>query len=127
MSLKLVLCCLVLAASSCCPFSLFSNTRPGAEPNVDKLCAPILAKEAPGLTLDGNLKVMGNWAFFLGDTVGKSGEAVTPPDGLSSDSVVLFRKLEGKWLVVEHGIGITDAYYFGWYQEHDIPEGLLEP
>ena len=127
MRLKFFLGVAFISLASCCPFSLISDKRPGAEPNVDKLCAPILAKEAPGLSLDGQLKVMGNWAFFIGDTVGKSGEAVTPPDGLSSDSVVLFRKLEGKWLVVEHGIGITDAYYFGWYQEHDIPEGLLEP
>ncbi len=126
--MKLLLPMLVCMLASCCPFSLFSDKRPGSEPNVNKLCAPILLKLDPGsdLRLDGQLKVMGNWAFFLGDTVNKKGEAMMLRGALSSDSVVLFRKLEGKWLVVEHGIGITDAYYFGWYQEHDIPEGLLE-
>ena len=118
---------LLLFIAGCCPYSFFTGKRPAAEPNVDKLCAPILAKEAPGLRLEGELKVEGDWAFFLGDTVNASGERIDPPEGFSSDSVVLFRKLDGQWLVVEHGIGITDAYYLGWYETHDIPEGLLTP
>ncbi len=117
----------LLVLASCCPFPLFSDTRTGAEPDIDKVCKPLVNKMAPGLQLDGELKVMGDWAFFLGDTVNDAGEAVTPAGAVSSDSVVLMCKLKGKWQVVDFGIGISDAYYIGWYEEHDLPEGLLEP
>ena len=127
MRLKLFLGLFLLSLAGCCPYSFFTGKPPSAEPNIEKLCAPILAKEAPGLSLEGNLKVMGNWAFLLGGTVNKAGEAVTPPDAVSSDSVVLFRKVDGKWRVVEHGIGISDAYYLGWNETHDLPKGLMEP
>ena len=113
--------------ASCCPFSLISDTRPGAEKAVLSAYDPILKKEAPGLSLDGSLKVDGEWAFFLGSTVNEAGEQVTPPDGISSDTVILFRKKGREWEVVEHGLGISDAYYLAWVEEYGIPKSLLMP
>lgn len=86
---------------------------------------PILGRGTlPGTRLQGELQVEGDWAFFLGNTVDGSGEAVTPPDGISSDTVILFQRRAGEWQVVDHGLGISDAFYLGWPDQHGAPKSL---
>ena len=82
-------------------------------------CQPILVLGTePGTRLEGDFSVMDDWAFFLGNTVDAMGRPVTPPDGVSSDAVILFREVYGEWRVIDHGLGISDAFYLGWARQH---------
>lgn len=89
---------------------------------------PILVmRTEPGTRLDGEYKVVDDWAFFLGNTVGPTGQPVTPTGGISSDTVILFRKVDGEWQVIDHGLGISDAFYLAWPEQHGAPEALFRP
>lgn len=119
---KLLPLVLILSAVvGCGPLPLAGN----ADKEVMAASEALLRRAAPGMQLEGEWKIEGDWAFFLGNTVDASGQAATPPGGISSDTVILLRRVGGEWTVVDHGIGISDAFYLEWPTQHGAPEELF--
>ena len=106
------------------PISASSNSKIGTKPL--QLLQPEVKKFKPSdLKLRGQFKFFKNWAFFSGELVNKKGEATTPDDCVSSDSVALFLKTIDGWKVVDHGIGISDAFFIVWPSQYGAPVELF--
>ena len=46
---------------------------------------------------------------------------------MSDTAIVLMRKLDGNWSVVDHIFGPTDVYWLTWANAYDRDEALFTP
>lgn len=46
-------------------------------------------------------------------------------DMMSDIIMVLLHKTNGRWQVVDHIVGPTDVYWFGWVDQYGLPESLF--
>lgn len=83
------------------------------------------ANTPPGSQLSGSLTAFKNWALFSGDTTDPNDTPITPPDGFSSDTTILFLKTRDGWQVVDYGLGHSDAFYIIWTAQYGMPIELL--
>lgn len=77
------------------------------------------------------------WAYLQAVPRNPDGSAInwakTPfakemKQGVMSDvAMVLMRRVEGQWTVVDHVFGPTDVYWYSWVEQLDLPEQLFTP
>lgn len=75
---------------------------------------------------NGSLKRMGGWAFFRGNVVDKNGKPVLVGPGESSDTAVLWERVNDEWVMMKCEVGFTDVIYLNWSEDTDVPQALLE-
>lgn len=73
----------------------------------------------------GSMKRLGDWVFFSGELVDAQGRPVIIRD-LASDTLALWKRVNGRWKVLDVGAGVTDAYHYDfWTREFGAPMELL--
>ena len=85
---------------------LFDSIRPAVEAEAKK---PV--------KFQGSLKQLGDYAFFDGKVVDHGGKVVFFDEFQSSDCVALWKKVKGKWRVLDVAPGITDAFFLEIYPD----------
>lgn len=83
------------------------------------------------------LRTDGTWSYLQAVPHNPDGTAInwakTPfakemKQGVMSDvAMVLMRRIEGRWEVVDHVFGPTDVYWFTWVDQFNLPEALFTP
>ena len=46
---------------------------------------------------------------------------------MSDVAMVLMRRIDDRWEVVDHIFGPTDVYWFTWVDQFNLPEALFTP
>jgi hypothetical protein len=46
---------------------------------------------------------------------------------MSDTAMVLMRKVQGEWTVVDHIFGPTDVYWLNWANAYELDEALFTP
>ncbi|SMH30907.1 hypothetical protein [Maritimibacter sp. HL-12] len=85
----------------------------------------------------GTLRRDGPWAYLSAVPVQPGGQPLDwlhtrfaeawRGDMMSDIVMVLFHDDGSGWRVFDRVIGPTDVYWFGWMQDHDLPESLFLP
>lgn len=83
------------------------------------------------------LRTDGTWAYLQAVPHNPDGTAInwakTPfakemKQGVMSDvAMVLMRRIDGRWEIVDHIFGPTDVYWFTWVDQFNLPEALFTP
>jgi hypothetical protein len=58
--------------------------------------------------------------------VNKEGEPVLVGPGESSDTAVLWERVNDEWVMMQCEVGFTDVIYLNWSEDSDVPQALLE-
>jgi hypothetical protein len=73
----------------------------------------------------GSMKRLGDWVYFSGEVVDARGRPVAVHN-LAPDTLVLWKRVNGQWKVLDVGAGITDAYHYEvWPRDFGAPLELL--
>ncbi|MDP4034276.1 MAG: hypothetical protein Q8P60_15785 [Pseudorhodobacter sp.] len=83
------------------------------------------------------LRTDGNWAYLQAVPHNPNGTAINwaktrfakeMQQGVMSDvAMILMRRINGRWSVVDHVFGPTDVYWYGWVDEFGLPVDLFTP
>lgn len=91
-----------------------------------ELARPQIEQQAGQKVLfEGSLKQLNGWAFFLGTIVKGNGAEIRVGDSESGDTVILWQKRGGSWVVVEAETGFTDAFFADWPESKGVPRSLM--
>ena len=85
------------------------------------------AEKAAGqkVKFEGSMKRLGDWVCFSGNVVDDRGSPIIV-QGFGSDTVALWKRVDGKWRVLDVGAGATDAYeLYVWPENFGTPMELL--
>ncbi len=137
------------AASARPPSQLASDARPKAVPYytpkrktatrsaiMDAARIPISkALGQPVIFLVDVLRTDNDWAYLQAVPLQTDGSAMkwsTTPfardwkDDMMSDVIMILLRKKGRgWSVVDHVIGPTDVFWYGWIDEYGLPEALF--
>lgn len=93
---------------------LFDLARPEAEKTAGQR-----------VRFEGSMKRMGDWVYFSGNVVDTQGRRITVRN-LASDTLALWKCVDGRWRVLDVGAGVTDAYHYEvWPRQFGTPMELL--
>lgn len=83
------------------------------------------------------LRTDGEWAYLQATPKNPDGSDLDWSKTLLADEweagmmddvvMVLLRKTDGQWTVVDHVIGPTDVFWYNWVESYGLPELLFNP
>jgi hypothetical protein len=77
------------------------------------------------LKFAGRMVRLGDWVYFSGVVVDDKGRPILVRN-LASDTLLLWRRMDGRWELLDAGVGATDAYHYDeWPEKFGAPMQLL--
>lgn len=93
------------------------------------------ATGGPVLFVVDILRTDGRWAYIQGAPQRPGGKpldwmqtryaAAWANDAMSDVVMGLVMRMDGRWSLVDHVIGPTDVYWYGWLDRYGLPEALF--
>ena len=81
------------------------------------------------------LRSDGEWAYLQATPLQPDGQPLNwtttnfaadwQMDAMSDTVMVLLNKVDGVWQAVDHVVGPTDVYWYGWIEQYQLPENLF--